>query len=421
VWDVTDPRHPNPVRGAVGLRRIGSTLSLAASPTARYLAFTPTAVRSPETFYLPDSTLLSPSHGADEVIIAPARFVEAVEPLAAWRRGQGLEVEVVALEDIWNGLNFGLPDPLAIRSFLDATRTEWHRAPRYVLLAGNGTFDYRNYGGWGGNFVPPILVPTAEGLFASDSALADFDGDGLPEMEVGRLPVLSETELGDAIDKIIGYESSANGPWTGNALLLADADAQTDFARDSSLVGDLLARDYRVDRYELASEPIQSARGRLIGALNSGAGVLNFVGHGGLDRFSSLGLLTSGDVPSLGNGSRSPIVTAFTCFVNRFEVPGVRPLGADLAARKAGGAVAVLAPGALSLSTFGRDYGQAFYRSFVAGGERLGDMIGSARTAVSGYDGAAASLPLYNLLGDPALVVRRPQPPSGGGSVSPNE
>jgi hypothetical protein len=409
VWDVTDVAHPVPIHASVGIGAGAATISMTASPTGQYLAFRSAAVLAPALVPQPVNTLLSSSHGADELIVAPSALVSAAQPLADWRRAQGLQVEVVALEDVWNAFNFGMPDPLALRSFLAATRTTWQRAPRYVLLAGNGSFDYRDYLGQGGDLVPPFLVATPSGLFASDLAFADFDGDGLPEMEVGRLPVTSASELAAVVTKIIGYES-AGGTWVNQALLLADADAQTDFAPDSHAATDRLTGTYTANHFELATEPVDSAHPRLLAALDAGASVMSYVGHGGADRLSALGLLTSADVPALSNGVASPVTTAFTCLINRFELPGYRPLGAGLVDFGGGGAVAVLAPSGLSRSTFGADYGRAFYRELVAGAPRLGDVVRAARGDVSGELDAASFTAVYNLLGDPALMLRSTVP-----------
>ena len=421
VLDVTDPAAPAPVAATIDLRRVGSTVSLTPAAGARYLAFADSAVRAPVWLGgMPESTLLDGSHAADEVMLVPDALLSAVQPLADWRRSQGLKVEVVSLQDVWNAFNFGMPNPAALRDFLAATRSSWSTAPRFVLLAGGGTFDYRDYLGYGGNLLPPMMISTEHGLFASDAAIADFDGDGVADMEVGRLPANSPSELSAMVNKIIGYESTAYGPWVGRALLLADADAQTDFVADSHAMTDVLPAAYDKNRFELDTEPVQQAHDRLLAAFTGGAAVLNYVGHSGLDRLSAQGLLLSDDVPALANGLQTPVVTAFTCVVNRFEVPGFQPIGAQLARRQQGGAVAVLAPSGESQTAIGRQFGRAFYGAWSNDIARLGDVIQRARRSVEGMDGASSSLPVYNLLGDPALLLRRPQQvtsvPAGRGS-----
>jgi len=108
-----------------------------------------------------------------------------------------------------NEFNYGLYKPEAIRDFLSYAYHNWEKAPRYLVLAGEGTFDYRNNQGYNDNLVPAILVETPYGLFASDNRYADVDGDdGVPDMAVGRLPVMTSEELDAVISKITAYETA---------------------------------------------------------------------------------------------------------------------------------------------------------------------------------------------------------------------
>jgi hypothetical protein len=54
---------------------------------------------------------------------------------------------------------------------------------------------------------------------ASDEWLADFDGDGLAEMALGRLPVRTAVEASRIIDKLVDYEIA---PRNRNILLVSD-------------------------------------------------------------------------------------------------------------------------------------------------------------------------------------------------------
>src|SRR5205823_14582689 len=121
--------------------------------------------------------------------------------------------------------------------------------PRYVALAGAGTLDYRNLLGYGDNLVPPLLVRSDSGLFPSDNQLGDVDGDGLPEVAVGRIPVLSAAELDAYTAKLAGYENASPADWMGKAVMTADAtDRGADFAADSDEVAGQLSAAYTVSR-----------------------------------------------------------------------------------------------------------------------------------------------------------------------------
>ena len=92
---------------------------------------------------------------------------------------------------------------------------------------------------------------------------------------------------------------------------------------------------------------------------------VNYLGHGGLDRMSHEGLLTTGDVADLAPTASLPIVTALTCSVGRFEIPGWSSLGEALVLGEGRGAVAVWAPTGLSIhdaaTGMNRDFAQALF------------------------------------------------------------
>lgn len=420
LLEVTDPVRPRWIRatvepdGAAGYR-----LSFTPTAGARYLAAAGAGLHVSATSrpWSSPPWLRSDDREIEYLVIAPQSLWTAAERLAALRRDQGLAAETAYLDQIADEFGGGILTPHAIRSFLAWGWENWSVKPRYVVLAGEGTLDYRDLQGYGGNLVPPLMVRAEGGLFPSDNRLGDVDGDGLPEMAVGRIPVLTAAELDAYIDKIAAYESAPPAAWTRNALFLADAmDRGADFAAESERIASQLPAGYDVDRIYLSSTPLADARGRLLGALNRGAALINYVGHGGLDRLAGGGLLTSADVPALGNASRLPVVTAMTCTINRFAVPGVPALGELLAKAPSGGAAAVWGPSGLSSSGQARLLAERFHRSEDA---RLGDRILRAVREFRELGGDAALPVLYDLMGDPALrMVRAPvaQPsPTGSG------
>ena len=120
------------------------------------------------------------------------------------------------------------------------------------------------------------------------------------------------------------------------------------------------------------------ARTRSSPALGSGASLVNYLGHGGLDRLSGRRPARPAPTsPALTNGDRLPVLTAMTCTVNRFAVPGVPSLGELLVEQPDGGAAAVLGPSGLALHAESRrlagDLLPADRRS--RGALRLGDLV----------------------------------------------
>jgi hypothetical protein len=122
-------------------------------------------------------------------------------------------------------------------------------------------------------------------------------------------------------------------------------------------------------------------------------------------------------VAGLTNGSKLPVVTAMTCTINRFAVPGVPSLGELLVKSPAGGAAAVWGPSGLSYHGEARQLAEIFYRT-ASDGSRLGDSVVRSLVEYGKLGGDGRMLDIYNLLGDPALLVRRGPAPAvnGGGS-----
>jgi hypothetical protein len=189
-----------------------------------------------------------------------------------------------------------------------------------------------------------------------------------------------------------------------------------DFAADASRLALNLPPGYAPEAIYLAPGTIVATRAQLLGGLAAGAGLLNYVGHGALDRLAAEGLLVTADADSLGNGERLPVVTALTCIINRFEFPGLVPLGAALVKSPAGGAAAVWAPTGLSSNTEANILGARFYQEMaIAPGERLGEVVRRALAAHARVNPESSLVNVYNLLGDPALVLKPPEAAEPGG------
>ncbi len=420
LLDVQDPLHPRWITGAtIELdRALGDYgLSFAPSLQGKYFAAAPLALATPAARSWSAPSLRSTDNRAEYLVIAPPALRAAAERLADLRRAQGMTAMVADLDQIMDTFNAGVSDPHALRSFLAYARAQWSQGPRYVALAGEGTLDYRNLLGYGDNLVPPLMVRSDGGLFPSDNLLGDADGDGLPEIAIGRIPVLSTAELDAYTAKLAAYESAPAAAWTGTAVLMADAtDRGADFTADSDRVAGQLAAGYTLDRVYLSATPLAAARAQLFAALGQGAAFVNYMGHGGLDRLSAEGLLTSADVPGLTNGERLPVVTAMTCTINRFALPGIPALGELLVKSAGGAAAAVWGPSGLSSNGEAALLAERFYHS---GDARLGDRILRAIAEFRALGGNVDLPRIYDLLGDPALRIQTPLPPppaSGTGS-----
>lgn len=425
VFDVTDRRQPKLVSGPFGRGGLsGFAVGFRAQPGHRYLLTRLAAARTPLGLEADVASDLHGATGAQYVAIAPPGLVAAAGQLAALRAGQGLSTLVVSLADIDDEFGFGLSSPENLRAFLAWAYSHWSVPPVYVALVGEGTYDYRDLTGLGGNLIPALMVNAGDGLYASDSRYGDVDGDGLPEMAVGRIPVLTPAELATYVDRLTQVENaSADALWRRNAILASDdADpGAVDFTEQSEAAGERLPASFDRLTVHLAELDDVTAHGQLLADLQAGGSVFLFHGHGGLDRLADESMLAVADVGAIQNQGREPFFAALTCAINRFEIPGYPALGEEMTRASDGAAIAVWAPSGISLGSeavlLGEHLADSVFRAPVG---RLGDAVLEAERRFADSGGSTEMLQLYHLLGDPALRLVAPviEAPGGGGSPS---
>jgi uncharacterized repeat protein (TIGR01451 family) len=410
VFDISVPAAPKVVAG-VSIEEAGGGFRAvfgSAATNAAYELFTPASampVAAMTARAEPD--LGSAANEGRYLIVTVPWLAGPAGRLAEYRRSRGLPSKVIMVEDAYDQFGYGIADPRALRAFLAHALETWRVPPRYVLLAGEGTYDYKGYKMTGDNMVPPFLAVTQSGMFPSDAPYADPNGDGVLDMAVGRLPVATAAEFDAVIDKIIAYESAAPAEWQTVATLAADVpDKGGDFTASSEAAAGLVPEGWSQVKVNLAEMTVAAARASLIGRINDGTAFLNFIGHGGMDTLSSRGLLKTVDVAGLSNGSRLTVVTALSCVIGRFDVPGYDSLGEALVLKAGGGAVAVWAPSGLSFNDPAAALGRAFYRAVIQQGEgMLGEAILRAKAEAAAGGCPADYLALYNLICDPATAI----------------
>jgi hypothetical protein len=411
VLDITDPFRPEAVEAVNIEQGADGTYSVSLSPEtadSEYMALSTDAAITDFTAWADEpSSLASGSNGADYVVITPDELADAAQDLADYRRGQGLEAMVVKLEDIMDEFNYGNFSPYAVGDFLAYAHGTWSKAPRYVVLLGEGTYDYRDINGLGGNLMPPAMVDTPYGLAPSDNYLADADLDGVPDVAIGRVPVLTSDEAASYLAKVKAYEGYDKDE--GIVLLAADdPDDGGDFTSYSDRLAGLVADGRTVEKVYLAYHTTSDARALLMAALDGGASVFNYVGHGSPDSMAYEGLFKTSDVSAIEGGSRLAVVSAMTCFTGNYAYPGYDSLGEALLLEPDAGAVAVWSPSGLSLNAQAAALDEKFFEGlFVDGAGTVGDAVLAALAEFGGrYPDAGYIINIYNVLGDPALRLR---------------
>ena len=344
------------------------------------------------------SSWASQTAGADYVIVVNGGLKAAVQPLVALRRNRGLLVQVVDVEDLYDEFTFGLHSPQAIHDYLVRAMNTWKRKPLYALLAGDASYDPKDYLGQGLNdLVPTKLIDTNLMEAASDDWLADFNDDGIADIALGRLPVRTPADMNALVAKIVDYERAALDPSRG-ALLVAD----TGFEGQSSALKSFLPRRLTVKTINRRTADDAAIHDQVISAINQGPLVTNFVGHGSNGVWTGGSVLTSFDAPALTNTNRLSVFTMMTCFNGYFQDAYNDSLSEALL-KSPGGAVAVWASTAMTEPAGQNVIAQEFYRLlFGAQPVTLGEAARAAKAVTTDRDVRHT----WTLFGDPAMRLR---------------
>ena len=336
-------------------------------------------------------------------MITHQNFRQAVEPLAALRRNQGLSVAVVDVEDVYDEYSYGAHTPLALKRFLASAAGSWSRKPQYLLLVGDSSWDPRNYLDQGANdFVPTKLIDTKYMETGSDDWLADYNDVGLVTMAIGRLPGRTAAEISLMVSKILTYEQEreTNAPLR-DAVMVADSGFESRSAQTQALLPSWVEVQ-TINRSEVGNDDLM--RGQIVSALNAGPMLVNYYGHGSVSVWTGAGLLDGDAAASLTNTNRLSLYVMMTCLNGYAHDAYIDSLGESALKAQNGGAVAVWASSGFTDSSPQFAMNTEFYRLLFGGSTplRLGEATRSAKAAISDPDVRRT----WTLLGDPAMRMR---------------
>ncbi|HEX7957515.1 MAG TPA: C25 family cysteine peptidase, partial [Pyrinomonadaceae bacterium] len=366
------------------------TFEVAGAGRRELYAFAETQVSRPASVAanVPSRWSVDAGQRADLVVITHADFAAQVEPLAALRASEGMEVAVVDVEDLYDEFSYGAHTPQAVRDFLAWTRANWDKAPSYVLLVGDGSYDPRGHLGRGRyDLVPSKLVDAGSMETASDDWFADFDDDGLAEIAIGRLPVRTQSEAATVVGKIVSRQVD---PTQTSALLVADRDGADGYSFEAATdsVQSLLPASAAVARINRRAQGASAVRTQVVSGINSGPLVVNWMGHGSVDVWTGEGLLRGADAPALSNGNRLPLFVLMTCLNGYYEGTGLDSLAESVLKAEGGGAYAVWASTGMTGPAAQAEANRELYRILFTEGDtvRLGDAVRRAKAATPDRD-----------------------------------
>ncbi len=409
VFDITDPTTPIEIEADT--IRVGDGFAVNIWPKSAnktYIALTPQSILLPESIK-PDtpSDLHNRKQDGEYLVITTRDLMGTAAGLA--ENHTDMTSQIIDIEDIWDEFNFGIASPHALKDFLTYAWRTWSTPPQYVVLAGDGSYDYMDHLDLGGNLIPTLMVNTPYGLFPSDSVLGNINTrTRSPEIAIGRLPATNNETLRSMIEKIRARERNSGREWINTTAILADdPDEAGNFPLDSDYLTSILPVGTQMDRIYLSELSALEARNRLITEINQGIGFITYVGHGGLDRFATEGILRSSDIEALTNIYRPSLMLAMTCVAGNFSHPGYPGISEQLLNWEKGGLAGIWSPTGMSEN----DLAIALAAEFLAeayreSNPRIGDVILSAMETYADAGYPSFMLDIYTLLGDPAMKMR---------------
>ncbi|MDW8295638.1 MAG: type IX secretion system sortase PorU [Raineya sp.] len=310
------------------------------------------------------------------LIITHPNFREQAERLAEFRRTHdGFSVAVADVFQIYNEFSSGRQDVTALRDFIRHLYLKTPNTLKYVLLFGAASFDYKDRVPNNTNFVPiyesreslhPIFSYSSDDYFGfmestegewieTFSNIPTFDHT--LDVGVGRLPVQTAEQARNVVDKLIAYANRKEnlGDWRKRVVFLADDGDANQHQIDSDRLAQKVEDNYpnfNVQKIYLDAYPQISSGGNerspackaaFTDAIEKGALVVNFTGHGGEIGWTQEEILRTPDIKTWNNGNHLPLMITATCEFGRYDEPSAL----------SGAEVAILEPnrGAIALIT----------------------------------------------------------------------
>ncbi len=293
----------------------------------------------------------------DMIIISPSTLRKEAERLKEAHETQdGLRVEVVTPEEIYNEFSSGTPDATAYRRFMkmlyDKAASKEDR-PKYLLLFGDGAYDNRFVTeSWSKmsdkereNF---LLTFQSENSLDEKSYVTDdyfgFLDDASNEKSVescpvdigiGRFPTRSVSDARKMVNKVIRYMNNEElGIWKSETCFVADDGGNADKDKNMHMeqadaaaktverqASDILAGRLFFDNYVKdfsSSNPYEAVTSQMNKKLREGLSLINYTGHGNTTSWSDEKVLTQQIIDKF-SYSKLPLWITATCDFCRFD------------------------------------------------------------------------------------------------------
>ena len=360
---------------------------------------------------------LSSSNGCDYLIIYNNLFVSQAEQLRQHRASfNNFRTYKAEVEDLYDVFNYGLENPVALKNFTKYVYSNWQSPTfQYLCLFGRGSLDPKQNvvpSQYYINYVPVYGNPATDGYYANfvNGAYTYY-----PQVRVGRLPVYTQQEASDVVNKIVSYDNTQRSSWVKNFIFITggqNLQEQISFAGQSNYLIDnyikpvpLTSAYERIYRADTSGYVTYYYQDSIIHAIDDGGLIVNYIGHAATNVWDN-GL---SDPSVLNNGVKLPIVFSMTCFTGKNAETGTRSFGENFFIEPGKGAINFVGTTGWSYSLSGNLFNSYLFEAVSTMGlRRAGDMMKYASDKLvqdSSSSSTRNTINCYNLLGDPATAL----------------
>lgn len=434
VWDVANPW----VVKSISLIDNGSTKSFVAKTDDlhEYVSFNGNSFLTPNNNGKIKNQNLHATPTSDYIIVVPSDLKSSADDLAAFhQQNDNLKVRVFTTDQIYNEFGGGIGDPSAIRDFMkmlyDRANGDTTLMPKYLLLFGDGSFDYKNRIANNTN-----LVPTYES-YESLSPISSFNSDDFfgfldnneggnllssnfkMDVAVGRIPAKNEAEAADVVNKIKFYKSASSlGPWQNVLTFCADDEDGNTHINDADAIANYVSTnspEFNIDKIYLdAFQQISTPGGARYPDVNTaisnriyaGTLIFNYMGHGGYTGLAHERILSNVDFDGWTNMCKLPLFITATCDFSNFDDAEIVSAGERLLLNPNGGAIGLVTTVRLVYSYANYDLNLNFMKQVFRVINDKPISVGEAlRIGKNNVTSDATNNRKFTFLGDPAISL----------------
>lgn len=436
VWDVSDVANIR--RMSLNATARGAAFVAATDSLRTFMAFSGSNFAAPILIGQVGNQNLHASANIDMVIVAPAAFLSQANQLAALHlQRDNITSLVVTPNEIYNEFSSGRQDITAIRALLKMLydRAAPGAEPRFLLLLGSASFDYKHRLAGNANWVPTFQSPNSNNPLDSycadsyfgllDDAEGAFAVGGADRMDIaiGRLPAKNAQQAQQMVDKIRGYLNADNaGDWKNQIMLVADDEDGNLHLNDTEVMAGHINSRYPVgriqkvyfDAYRQVSRPggtrYPEVNRDINARMNLGALIVGYMGHGGINGWAEERVLTIPEIQAWNSGSKLPMMLTATCEFTRYDNPTFTSAGEWVLLNPVGGAIALMTTTRVTFTNFNfslstRVYRDELFRRSSFGYQTIGEVFMNAANP----ELSSVNTRNFCLLGDPALTLAYPE------------